>query len=130
MYNKLIHLLKTAKYPVFEGFPPEVSLGVQHSEVAFDAICKHLLSNNTIILPCKVGDTVYVPWEYNDSQGIATAEVDEIKIDKNNLISFHIDLESDCEDFNETFGGWLPASCIGKSVFLNEKDARTVAGGV
>ncbi len=125
MINKLIELLKSAKYPVFEGYPAEISLGVQHSDVAFEAICNHLISHNTIVLPCRVGDVVYIPWKWEDSDGIAEVEVQEIKIydDKNN-IKFYIDMQSDDEDFNQSYGGWKDGRSIGETVFLSKKEAK------
>lgn len=82
---------------------------------------------NAIVPPCKVGDTVYIPWHWNDKKGIAFAEVEEIKIyDSNNHYMFLIDLQSDDEEFNQSFGGWKTEKSIGKTVFLTPEAAKTL----
>ena len=79
-----------------------------------------------IVPPCKVGQTVYVPWHWNGEQGIGVVEVEEIKIyDSQNHIMFLIDMESDDEEFNQSFGGWKIEKSIGKTVFLTKEEAET-----
>lgn len=60
MKDRMIELLKSAKYPLFTGYPAEVSLGVQHSNLAFEYIADHLIDNGVIVPPYKVGTKVYV----------------------------------------------------------------------
>lgn len=84
-----------------------------------------LLEHGVIVPPCKVGDTVYIPWHWNNKNGIAFAEVEEIKIyDSNNHYMFLIDLQSDDEEFNQSFGGWKIGKIIGETVFLTRKEAE------
>ena len=86
---------------------------------------EYLLEHGVIVLPCKVGDTVYIPWHWNNKNGIAFAEVEEIKIyDSNNHYMFLIDLQSDDEEFNQSFGGWKIGKSIGETVFLTRKEAE------
>ena len=94
--------------------------------------CKQ--SENTIELPCKVGQTVYMPWEWKDTSGIAILTVERISITEAGQ-SIRTDLWSDDEDY------WLAYNCgvyefddIGKTVFLTKEEAeQTLAkmkGGV
>lgn len=84
-------------------------------------------SENTVELPCKVGQTVYVPWRYGGQRGVATVIVQEIKLYDTNPshCMFFIDMESDNECFNQSFGGWKTEQCIGKTVFLTREEAET-----
>ena len=81
-------------------------------------------SENVIELPCKVGDTVYMPWEWNDTSGIAILTVERISITEAGQ-SIRTDLWSDDEDY------WLAYNCgvfrfddIGKVVFLTKEEAE------
>lgn len=83
-----------------------------------------LLTNGVIVLPVKVGQTVYVPWRWNGQTGIAYIEVQDLRIyDSSNHWMFFIDMESDDEDYNQSFGGWMIGECIGKAVFLTRDEA-------
>lgn len=101
-------------------------------ELGYSYIYKRLheleddLENGKIVrLPCKVGDTVYIPWNWDNEQGIATVEIEEIKFyDTQMHYMFFIDLESDDEDFNQTYGGWKIEQSIGKTVFLTREEAE------
>ena len=85
----------------------------------------HLIANGVIVPPCKVGDTVYIPWSWDGQQGVGFAEVEEIKIyDKQNHIMFFIDLESDDEEFEQQYGGWKLDKSIGDTVFLTKEEAE------
>ena len=78
-----------------------------------------------IKLPCKVGDTVYVPWLWNDQIGIANVVVKEIAFfDSQMHYMFLIDQESDDEGFSRQFGGWRSYECIGETVFFTRKEAK------
>ena len=78
-----------------------------------------------IELPCKVGDTVYVPWRWGGQRAVATVKVEEIKFyDSQMHYMFLIDMESDNECFNQSFGGWKLGKSIGKTVFLTREEAE------
>lgn len=82
-------------------------------------------SENVIELLCKVGDTVYVPWRWAFQQGVATVRIEEIKFyDSQMHYMFFIDMESDNECFNQSFGGWKLGKSIGVSVFLTKEEAE------
>lgn len=88
-------------------------------------IADHLLANGVIVLPCKVGQTVYVPWRYGGGRGVAVVRVEEIKFyDSQMHYMFLIDMESDNECFNQLFGGWKIEQSIGKTVFLTREEAE------
>lgn len=95
------------------------------SETFYDG-CKYFKDKSGFIeIPCKVGDTVYIPWHWNNKNGIAFAEVEEIKIyDSNNHYMFLIDLQSDDEEFNQSFGGWKIGKSIGETAFLTREEAE------
>jgi hypothetical protein len=84
-----------------------------------------------IELPCAVGDTVYVPWHWDGTQGIATVEVEEVKVydNVNKRCMFFIDMQSDDEDFNQAYGCWKLEQSIGKTVFLTKEDAEKALKG-
>lgn len=76
-------------------------------------------------LPCKVGDMVYVPWRWGGQRAVATVKVEEIKFyDSQMHYMFLIDMESDNECFNQSFGGWKIGQSIGKTVFLTREEAE------
>lgn len=86
-------------------------------------------SENTIELPCKVGQTVYMPWEWKDTSGIAILTVEKISITEAGQ-SIRTDLWSDDEDY------WLAYNCgvfyfddIGKTVFLTKEEAEAKMKG-
>lgn len=77
-----------------------------------------------IELPCKVGDTVYLPWKWKDTSGIAILTVERISITEAGQ-SIRTDFWSDDEDY------WLAYNCgvfkfdhIGKTVFLTKEEAE------
>ena len=90
-----------------------------------EIIADGLLANGVIVPPVKVGQTVYVPWRWNGQSGIAYVEVQDLRIyDSSNHWMFFIDMESDDEDYNQSFGGWMIGECIGETVFLTREEAE------
>lgn len=76
-------------------------------------------------LPCKVGDTVFVPWDWYGEQGVSVANIEGIKIvDSQNRWMFFIDLQSDDESFNQELGRWKLGESIGETVFLAREKAE------
>lgn len=102
-----------------------------------NAIARHLYeagyrkqSENTVELPFKVGDTVYVPWRWAFQKGVATVKVEEIKFyDTQMHYMFLIDMESDNECFNQSFGGWKTDRSVGTTVFLTKEEAEAKMKG-
>lgn len=88
------------------------------------ALADHLLADGWIRPPCKVGDTIYLPWEWKDTSGVAILTVERMSITEAGC-SIRTDLWSDDEDY------WLAYNCgvfrfddIGKTVFLTREQAE------
>lgn len=54
--------------------------------------------NKAVELKAKIGDTVYMPWFYDEANGIATLKIVSISVFKDEII-YHTDFESDNIDF-------------------------------
>lgn len=83
------------------------------------------IEQGTLIeLPCKVGDTVYLPWEYGGVCSIAYLTVTHIILDtKKSYI--RTDFETDIEDYWEKYkGGQYDFSDFGKIIFTNKAEAE------
>ena len=89
-------------------------------------IADHLLANGVIVLPCKVGQTVYMPWEWNDAKGIACLKVTTMS----NILGFDwscgTDFDTDDEGYADKYNcGRFKFDDIGKTVFLTKEEAET-----
>ena len=89
-----------------------------------EQIADYLLANGVIVPPCKVGETIYLPWEWKDTSGVAILTVERMSITEAGC-SIRTDLWSDEEDY------WLAYNCgvfkfddIGKTVFLTREEAE------
>lgn len=94
--------------------------------------CNHFKDKSLFVeLPCKVGDVVYVPWHWTGAKGVASVKVEEIKFYDTNTshYMFLIDMESDDECFNQSFGGWKIRQSIGETVFLTKAEAEKALKG-
>lgn len=94
-----------------------------------EVIADYLLANGVIVPPCKVGDTVYLPWKWKDASGIAVLAVERISNTESGQ-SIRTDFWSDDEDY------WLAYNCgvykfddIGKTVFLTREEAEKALKG-
>ena len=88
-------------------------------------IADHLIENGVIVQPCKVGQTVYVPWQWRGQEGIASTIVECIQIVRDaELCGFFIDMKSDDTAFNDVYGFWRTFADIGKTVFLDRAEAE------
>ena len=77
-----------------------------------------------IELPCKVGDTIYLPWRYNGQIGIANLKVTKIVI-VTGVMRVFTDFTTDDEGFFEKFnGGMFDFSDFGEIVFLTRSEAE------
>ena len=81
------------------------------------------LSENVIELPCKVGDTVYMPWEYKGVSGVAILKVTHVIID--DVHSYiRTDFDSDCEEYKQKYNyGRFDFREFGEKVFTSQKAA-------
>lgn len=115
--EKLIKLLKNAKYPLFKGYPAEVSLGVQHSDLAFEYIADYLLANGVIAPPVKVGTEVFFVAEWDN---------DVYRVIKGTLISYSLDAKSlwfNCR-YDCGLNYWHPINDFGERVFSTKEEAE------
>lgn len=69
---------------------------IQELEAENDKLRARL--ENAIELPCKVGDTLYMPWVYDGTYDIATLEIVNIELTYNE-ITYITDLASDNEGY-------------------------------
>lgn len=76
-------------------------------------------------LPCKIGETVYMPWKWNGQEGIAclkvTTMVDIIGLGLDFGTNFETDDDAYYEEYN---GGRFKIEDVGKTVFLTQKEAE------
>lgn len=124
--ERLVELLKNADTDKNLGWYDLYDLCLEKGGCA-EYFADYLMSNNVVVLPLKVGDRVYVPWNWCGTSGIAVVEVQEIRFyDKSGNWMFFIELQSDDDDFNLSFGGWKTENCIGKTVFLSRAEAENM----
>lgn len=84
-------------------------------------------SENTVELPCKVGNMVYMPWEWDGVKSIAWLKVTAIS----NILglgwSFGTDFDTDEEGYAEKYNyGRFKFDDVGKIVFLTHEEAEAV----
>ena len=106
--EKLIDIMATSGWNIFTD------------NQSREQLSDYLLEHGVIVLPCKVGDTVYCPWIHNSNKEIAFTKVESIKIYVNGRpLVFVEDWESDIP---------MPAAFysenIGKTVFLTREEAE------
>ena len=77
-------------------------------------------------LPCKVGDTVYMPWEYDGVSGVAELTVNDIFLDLNiGSSSIQTNLESDVAEYMRRYRyGLFEFNEVGKEIFLTKAEAE------
>lgn len=73
-----------------------------------ETLADYLLANGVVVLPCKVGDTVYCIEENND-------------IYKTIVITIHCTVR---QNFCQTTNGFLDLNDFGKTVFLTKEEAE------
>ena len=88
-------------------------------------IAEYLLANGVIVPPCKVEDTVYMPWEWGGTKGVAILTINRIVVDFTDRPYVNTNFFSDDEEY------WLAYNCgrfnfndFGKTVFLTKKEAE------
>ncbi len=109
--KRLIVLIHNSQYE-YDGSKP------WHEQCA-----DYLLAKGVIVPPCKVGDTVYMPWEYKGVSGVAILTVTHIIID--DVHSYiRTDFDSDCEEYKQKYNyGRLDFREFGEKVFTSKKEA-------
>ena len=94
MRDKLIELIRGAK---------KNTKGANCDLEREHLFADYLLENGVILPPCKVGDTVYMPWQWNGTKGVAILTVTHIIIDS---IHSYIktDFYTDDEEYYSAYG--------------------------
>ena len=110
MRDRLVELIESARY-----------WGANTSE----EIADRLLAEGVIVPPCKVGDMVYMPWEYNGQQGIACLKITSLA----NILDWGWDYGTnfitDDEGYAEKYNcGRFRFEDFGKTVFLTREEAE------
>ena len=90
-----------------------------------EIIADHLLANGVIVPPCKVGDLVYMPWEWNGRKGVACLKVTSLS----NILDFGwscgTDFNTDDDGYAEKYNcGRFNVDDFGKIVFLSREEAE------
>ena len=102
------------------------------SDLCLDSVrlSDHLLAEGVIVPPVSiVGQTVYIPWVYGGTKGIAFFEVTHIIMD-NRRSYVRTNFETDDEGFWEQFnGGQFDFEDFGKTVFLTKEEAEKALKG-
>ena len=102
----------------------ELIADVQYMGGLEEKLADHLLAEGVIVPPCKVGDLLYMPWEYDGVKDVAGLKVVYMVID---TPEFRVmtDFTTDCEDFFDLYnGGKFTFSDFGKTVFLTREEAE------
>jgi hypothetical protein len=91
---------------------------------SFKEIADHLLANGVIVPPCKVGQTIYMPWEYGGTKGIAFLDVTFIIFDSKKPY-IKTDFDTDDNGFWKLCnGGVFYFDDFGKTVFLTKEQVE------
>jgi hypothetical protein len=74
-------------------------------------------------IPVNVGDTFYIPWVWNGTNGIAIIQVRYIFINETGIF-FDGDMETDDYSFLDEYGGQYHIEEIGKKLFFTREEAE------
>ena len=113
MKNKLTEIIR------------EVSISKKVYGQYVEDVADKLIAEGILLLPCKVGDMVYMPWCWNEQKGIACLKVTVLK----NILGFEwtygTDFNSDDEEYSEKYNyGHFCFADIGKTIFLTFEEAE------
>ena len=86
--------------------------------------------SDDIMPPCKVGDLIYMPWEWNGQKGVACLKVTHLT----NILDFGwscgTDFNTDDDDYAEKYNeGRFIVEDFGKTVFLTREEAEQALKG-
>lgn len=100
------------------------------ADCTLENIADHLLANGIIVPPCKVGDMVWINYEYSKSI-IRTCPVKvyayRIDTKKNNMricVEGYIKISAYGGHYNHYYNGTFKWDSVGKSVFLTKEEAE------
>lgn len=116
---------------LLNGYYEETGLAHVHyfTDEESEMLADYILSDGWIRPPCKVGDSVYMPWEWNGTKGVAILTVTHIITD--GLHSYiKAPLYSDDEEYSCKYGnGRFLFDDFGKTVFLTPEEAEKAQKG-
>ena len=82
------------------------------------------IENGTLVrLHCKVGDTAYIPWIWDNESGVATLTVKHIDMQEDNQFRVYFDLDTDIVEFEMEYREHLMSN-FGKTWFTDKKQAE------
>ena len=117
MSDRLIEIIEAAKDEYIKG------IGKPRKYLT-DYIADHLIAAGIIVPPCKVGDTVYMPWQWRGKDGIAILTVERISI-TGARTAVRTDFYSDsCAYFHKYKCGVFGFDDFGKHIFLTKEEAE------
>lgn len=97
---------------------------IPNSITAFGSCSFFKDKSKNIELPCNIGDTVYMPWRWNNTEGIASLVVQCIVI-VGNKPYIKTDFDTDDEDYRKAYhNGTFFFDDFGKTVFLYKSEAK------
>lgn len=87
-------------------------------------VADELLANGVFVPPCKVGDTIYMPWEYKGIECVALLTATHIIIDREDSY-IKTDFDTDDNDYWELCnGGKFYFGELNKRFFLTKEEAE------
>lgn len=104
----------------------ELGYDVRVTDTGFKALEKKIENGYLVALPCRVGDTVYMPWEYKGVSGVAILTVTHVIIDDvHSYIRTNLALVSDSTNFLAAHNfGKFDFRQFGEKVFTSRKEAE------
>ena len=88
-----------------------------------NALEKKIEDGYLVALPCRVGDTVYLPWEYKGVSAIAILTVTHVIIDAVHSY-IRTDFDSDCDGYQQKYNyGRFDFKEFGEKIFTSKKEA-------
>ena len=117
MSDRLVSYIE--KFPTFRG-----TLKDEWFPEAIERLADHLLAEGVIVPPCKVGQKIYMPWNWNGIEGIAILTVERISITEAG-VSVRTDFSSDDYAYFSAYNcGVFYFKQFGKTVFLTREAAE------
>lgn len=109
---------------------PLISQYLGHPIDEIIALIRAKEEGRIIVPPCKEGQTVYMPWEWGGTKGVAILTINRIVVDFTSRSIVNTDFFSDDEEY------WLAYNCgrfdfkdFGKTVFLTKEEAEKALKG-
>ena len=94
--------------------------------IAWGMICGKITGEKyTVVVPCHVGDTLYLPWEFDGCDGIAVLHVERIVASRRGVL-VETDFDSDDLDYLKKYKfGCFSAEDFGRIVYRTRAEATT-----